>query len=87
VPRPASLGECVSDGQKTAETFFGARMQIFASGRDGAVAEGGLHQMNRGSTVESVRTVRVPHPVRGETFAEAGRFPALLLPLDEYRTI
>ena len=39
-------------------------MQVLAGGRNRAVAECSLHQMNRGAAVERVRTVGVPHPVR-----------------------
>ena len=38
-------------------------MQILASGRNRAVAERGLHQMNWGAAVEGVRTVSMLHPV------------------------
>ena len=53
-----------SESEKAARAVLGAGVEIFAGGGDGGVAEGGLHQMNRGAAVEGMGTVRVPHPVR-----------------------
>jgi hypothetical protein len=52
-----------SDCQKPAGALFGARMQVLADGRDGAVAERGLHQT--GGRTKLNATVRTAvHPIR-----------------------
>ena len=52
-----------SDCQKAAGALFGPGVQVFAGGRDGAVAEGGLHQIESGR--------RVPHDAPHLCFAQA----------------
>ena len=50
--------------EEAAGTLIRPRMEIAAGGRDAGVAQGRLDQMNRRPTIERVRSVRMPEPVR-----------------------
>ena len=58
--------------QELTGAFFRPGMQVTSGGGDTRMTQGGLHQMNGRAAIQSMRSMGVPQPVRGNGNFDSG---------------